>query len=102
VGVFASEGGARFPVLTCGGTFQRAGPVDPVIAGAARELGSPDNTTFLLDKPQVQLNLWANLLVGAEWVEVAGAPRLRLSLRDGTAVDLAEFQAEEAKALGLA
>jgi hypothetical protein len=43
VGVFASDGGERFPVLTCGGRFQKAGPVDPVMARAVSAAGTPDN-----------------------------------------------------------
>jgi hypothetical protein len=101
VGVFAGEGGGRFPVLTSAGKFQKAGPVGPVTARAARAVGTPDNTTFFLDEPRVNLNLWANLLVGAEWVEVAEALRLRISLRDGMGIDVAEYPPEEAKLLGL-
>jgi hypothetical protein len=40
VGVFASEGGERFPVLTCYGRFQRGGPVETVVARAVRALGT--------------------------------------------------------------
>jgi hypothetical protein len=98
VGVFASDSGQRFPLLTCGGRLQKAGPVNPATARAVRALGSPDNVAFALDEPRIHLTLWANLLVGAEWVEVAGAPRLRLSFREGTGIDIAEFLEEEADA----
>jgi hypothetical protein len=101
VGVFATDGGERFPVLTSAGRFQKGGLGDPVIAGAASSVGTPENTTFFLDEPRVHLNLWANLVVGAEWVEVAEAQRLRLSLRDGTGIDLAEYPKDEAELLGL-
>lgn len=103
VGVFVRQGGERFPVLASAGRFQKAGPVDPVLAPAVKDLGQPDNATFLLDEPRVWLTLWANLLVDADWVEVAGGQRLRLELPGGAGIDLAELRdEEELKLLGLA
>jgi hypothetical protein len=103
VGVFASEGSERFPVMTSAGRFNRAGPADPVLARALSDMGKPDNATFFLDESRVSVTLWVNLLVGADWVEVAGAQRLRLELRGGTGLELAEFtDEEELKLLGLA
>jgi hypothetical protein len=45
----AVASGFRFLLVAAG--FRARALLIPVIAGAARELGSPDNTTFLLDKP---------------------------------------------------
>jgi hypothetical protein len=101
LGVFATEGGERFPVLTVVGKFQRIGQVDSVIARAHRELGVSDAATFILDEPRLQLNVWADLLLSAKWVEVADIQRLRLELHDGTGIDVAELAEEEAQLFGL-
>jgi hypothetical protein len=102
VAVFASDGGDRFSVLTGAGRFQKAGSADPVFARAVRDIGQPGDATFFLDESRVWLTLWANLLVGADWVGAAGARRLRLELRGGAGIDLAEFRdEEELKLLGL-
>jgi hypothetical protein len=101
VRMFSMEGGERFPVLTAVGRLAKPGPIDPELARAARELGTPECATFHVDGPMVNLNVWANLLADAHWVEEQGGPRLRLELRDGSGIDLAEFAEDEVELLGL-